>query len=82
MKIKVIGSGCSTCKKLHETVLNVLNEMKFDEEVEYIPDINKLIEAGITSSPALLINEKVVCAGRIPSSDEIRNWIEENSSKK
>lgn len=82
MNIKVIGSGCPTCKKLHETVLNVLNDMKLDEEVEYIPDINKLIEAGIASSPALLINEKVVCTGRIPSTDEIRTWIQENTSTK
>lgn len=75
MKIQVLGSGCPTCKALYELVQKTVKEMGMDQEVEYITDINKLIEEGIAISPALKIDGKVVCAGRIPSVDEIKKFI-------
>jgi len=75
MKVQVLGSGCPTCKHLYEIVKATLEDMGMDDEVEYITDINKLIDEGITASPALKINNKVVCVGRVPSSDEIKEFI-------
>ena len=75
MKIQVLGSGCPTCKSLYELVKRTIEEMELDEEVEYVTDINKLIEEGIATSPALKVDEKVVCAGRMPSAEEIKSFI-------
>ncbi len=77
MLIKVLGSGCPSCKSLYESVKNVVGDNK-DIKVEYITDITALLEAGIMSSPALLIEEKVVCSGRVPSEEEIKGYIDGN----
>lgn len=73
MVIKVLGSGCPTCKTLHEIVVEAVGEE--DIEVQYVTDIAALIEAGIMTSPALMIDEKVVCAGRLPTKEEVREYI-------
>ncbi len=73
--IKVLGSGCPTCKALYERVAGIATEIGVEEEVEYVTDINKLVEEGIATSPALKINDKVVCAGRMPSAQEIKEFI-------
>lgn len=80
MIIKVLGSGCPSCKKLYESVKNVVDDNK-DIEVEYITDITALLEAGIMSSPALMIDQKVVCSGRIPSKEEIEGYIKGNKDE-
>lgn len=74
MLIKVLGSGCPSCKSLYESVKNVVGDNK-DIQVEYITDITALLEAGIMSSPALVIDENVVSVGRVPSEDEIKEYI-------
>ncbi|MBD3362708.1 arsenic metallochaperone ArsD family protein [Candidatus Dojkabacteria bacterium] len=81
MKIQVLGSGCSTCKSLYEMVQKSAKEMGTADEVEYITDINKLVEEGIATSPVLKIDGKIVCAGRIPSEDEIKEYITKPSDK-
>jgi len=86
MKIQVLGSGCPTCKSLYELVQKTVKEMGLDQEVEYITDITKLIEEGIATSPALKVDGKVACAGRMPSVEEIKEYIsnipnEDNSQK-
>lgn len=63
MKIKIIGSGCPTCKTLHEWVLILKSEGKIKAEIEYSKDINELIELGVLGSPALVINGKVANVG-------------------
>lgn len=75
MLIKVLGTGCPSCKALYERVLDVT---KGDKEisVEYITDITALLEAGIMSSPALLIGDNIVSVGRVPSSEEIKEYID------
>lgn len=78
MKIQVLGSGCPTCKGLYDLVVNTVKEAGMDEQVEYITDINKLIEEGIATSPALKINNKVVCAGRVPSVEELKGFLSQD----
>ena len=75
MKIQVLGSGCPTCKRLHESVVNVVSELGLKQEVEYSTDILKIVELGAMSSPVLAINGKVVASGRVPSNQEIKAYI-------
>ncbi len=80
MLIKILGSGCPSCKSLFESVKNVVGDKK-EIRVEYITDITALLEAGIMSSPALLIDDKVVCSGRVPSEEEIKEYIQGNTEE-
>jgi protein-disulfide isomerase len=71
MKIKVIGSGCPTCIKLHQWILKIRDEGKINKktEIDYSKNINELIELGVMGSPALVIDGKVVGVG-MPSNEK------------
>lgn len=56
MKISVIGSGCATCKRLHEAVIKAVKEDNIDAEVEYSTDITRIVEMGFMRSPVLAID--------------------------
>ena len=73
--IQVLGSGCPTCKKLFELTQTAVAELDLKIEVEYITDIQKIIELGIMSSPVLMINNKVSLVGQLPSLDIIKEII-------
>lgn len=74
-KIQVFGSGCPSCKKLYELVKDVVAEVSPNSEVEYITDIQKIIELGVMSSPVLVINGKPVLSGSVPDKERIRELI-------
>jgi len=78
MKIQVLGSGCPTCKKLFELTKKAVEELELKTEVEYITDIQKIIEMGVMSSPVLAINGKPALAGSLPDIEKIKNVIKEN----
>lgn len=73
--IQVLGSGCSTCKKLFELTKGAADQLNLKVEVEYINDIQKIIELGVMSSPVLTVNGKVVFAGGLPSLDKIKELL-------
>lgn len=75
MKIQVLGSGCSTCKKLHEITQKAVSELGMKEEVEYITDISKIIEIGIMQSPVLVVDNKPVMTGFTPDIEKIKSLI-------
>lgn len=70
--IQVLGSGCPTCKKLFELTQKAVAELDLKTEVEYITDIQKIIELGVMSSPVLTINGKVALVGQLPSLNKIK----------
>ena len=73
--IQILGSGCPTCKKLFELAQRAVTELSIKTEVEYITDIQKIIELGVMSSPVLIINGKVALVGQLPSLDKIKEII-------
>ena len=75
MKIQVLGSGCPTCKKLFELTKQAVEELDFKTEVEYITDIQKIVEMGVMSSPVLAINGKPVITGFLPDMEKIKETI-------
>lgn len=78
LKIQVLGSGCPTCKKLFKLTTKAVSELNLDTEVEYITDIQKIIDLGIMQVPAIVINGKPVMAGFVPSLEKIKAIIKEN----
>ena len=77
MKIQVLGSGCSNCKKFYDLTVRAVKEMNLDTKVEYITDIQQIIDKGVMSTPVLVVNDEIVSAGSIPSVDKIKNLIKE-----
>lgn len=78
MNIKVLGTGCSNCKTLEKLVNNVISEMKIEAIVEKVEDFQKIMAYGIMRTPGLVINEKVVLSGKVPSTKELIEIIEKN----
>ena len=76
MKIKVLGTGCANCKTLEKLVINAVAELNLDASVEKVEDIMKIMEYGVMRTPGVVINEKVVLSGRIPSLNEVKEIIE------
>ena len=75
MKIKILGSGCPNCKVLEANVKKAVEEMKIKADVEKVTDIEKIMEYGIMSTPALVIDEKVVSYGKVLTSEEIKKLL-------
>ena len=75
MDIKILGPGCAKCHTLDKMVREVVKELNIDATVDYIKDLNKMLEYPILTTPALVINGEVKCAGRVPSKEEITNFI-------
>ncbi|NCD00516.1 thioredoxin family protein [bacterium] len=73
--IQVLGSGCPTCKKLFELTQDAVSQLNLGVEVEYVTDIQKIIELGVMSSPVLTINGKVSLVGQLPSLDKVKEII-------
>ena len=77
MKIEILGTGCPRCKKLTELVEEVVNELEVSAEIIKVTNINDIMNYGVMVTPALVIDGKVKVAGRAPSTDEIKKWINE-----
>jgi small redox-active disulfide protein 2 len=75
MQIQVLGSGCPTCKKLFELTKQAVEELDLKIEVEYITDIQKIVEMGVMSSPVLAINGKPAISGFLPDIEKIKEAI-------
>lgn len=75
MNIKVLGTGCKKCKTLEENVKTALNNTGKEAVVEKIEDVQKIIGYGVMSTPALVIDEKVVSTGKVLKPSAIEKLI-------
>ena len=75
MKIEILGMGCPKCKKLYENAQSAVKELNAQAEVVKVEDIQKIMDYGLMSTPAIAIDGEVKAAGRIPAPDEIKKWI-------
>jgi len=82
MVIKILGPGCPKCKELDKRVHEVVKEMGADIQVEHVTDVNKIMEYPIILTPGLVIDEKLVFSGRVPTRKEIAQFITNALSKK
>ncbi|GAI69886.1 unnamed protein product [marine sediment metagenome] len=79
MKIRILGPGCPRCREVEKRTIDVLAEMNVAADVQKVTDIKEIMGYNILATPGLVINDKVKCSGRIPSKDEIKNWIDEEN---
>ena len=75
MKIKVLGPGCSKCHQLEQVVRDVVKDLAIDASVEEVKDMKKIMTYPILMTPGLVINEELVCSGKVPSKAEVTQMI-------
>ncbi|NTW03830.1 MAG: thioredoxin family protein [Oscillochloris sp.] len=75
LSVKVLGSGCATCKRLEERVRKVVVDRGLAAEVEKITDYAQMMRWHIMQTPGLVVNDVLVSSGRIPAEDEIVAWL-------
>lgn len=71
MKITVLGSGCSNCKRLLESVTLAVKELKLNVEIVYQTDMIEIAKTGIMHTPGLMIDEKIVSSGKVLTKDQV-----------
>lgn len=75
MKIKVLGTGCSKCKKLYAEAEKAVAASGVKADLEKVESIDEIVAYGVMMTPALVIDEKVVLSGRVASSGDIAKLI-------
>ena len=75
MEIKVLGPGCPKCETLEKLTREVVEQNSIDATVTKVDDIVEIMNYGVMTPPALVVDGKVVVKGRIPSAEEIRKLI-------
>jgi small redox-active disulfide protein 2 len=75
MIIKVLGSGCSSCKKLEANTRKAVEELGIEATVVKVEDFKEILGYGVMKTPALVVDEKVKAMGRIPTVEEIKKYL-------
>jgi small redox-active disulfide protein 2 len=81
LTIRVLGSGCVTCNKLSAMLFEALQKFGLAADMESVHDLDEIWRFGVTKTPALIINNTVKCAGRMPSPAEVEEWVKEECEK-
>lgn len=81
LTIKILGSGCANCKKLEALVRDVIQRENIPAEIVKVTDYADIMAYNIMSTPGLVVNEKLLSAGRIPSPVQITQWLKEISGQ-
>lgn len=83
MKITILGSGCPTCQLLEQMAKKAIQELNLQDKIklDHIYEIEKIVDLGITFTPALVIDGEIRSEGRVLSVEEIKNLIKENYEK-
>lgn len=73
--IKVLGVGCKSCHELYENTKVAVKNAELSVEVEYITDLEKVMEYGVSSIPALVVNEKIISIGKVLKANDIEKVL-------
>ncbi len=75
MKIQILGTGCAKCKKMAEVAEKAAKDLGIDYELEKVTEIVDIMQFGVMSTPGLVIDGKVVVAGKIPTEDRMKELL-------
>jgi small redox-active disulfide protein 2 len=75
LSIKVLGPGCANCVKVAQLAEEAVNTLGVEAQIEKVTEFPEIRKCQILATPGLVINEKVVCAGRIPTAAEVTTWV-------
>lgn len=75
LTIKVLGPGCDNCRNVEAVARRAVTNLGVDAQIEKVTDRAEIAKYQILATPGMVINEKVVCAGRIPGEPEVITWL-------
>lgn len=75
MEIKVLGTGCAKCKKLEQMTRDMVAELGIDANIEKEEDIYKIMQFGVMTTPAIVVDGEVVLKGKLPSTNELKEIL-------
>ncbi|MDD3225251.1 MAG: thioredoxin family protein [Clostridium sp.] len=75
MEIKILGTGCSNCKKLETNAKEAAEQLNVNAEITKVEDIKEIMKYGVMRTPAIVVNEKVKMFGKVCTVDEIKKYI-------
>jgi small redox-active disulfide protein 2 len=76
LSIKVLGPGCANCRKLEEVARKALASLGVEAELTKVTDMQQILAYSVLKTPGLVINEKLVSSGRIPTVATVAEWIQ------
>lgn len=77
MRIKILGPGCANCQKVEQIAREAVLDLGAEAEFEKVINFDEIMKYPIMATPGLVVNEELVCAGRIPSIKEVISWVKE-----
>lgn len=75
MIIKILGTGCSKCKKLEINAREAVKELGIEASFEKVEDIQEIMAYGVMNTPALVVDEEVKVMGKVPSVKDIKKYL-------
>ena len=75
MKIQILGTGCAKCTKLYEVTEQAAQSLGLQYELEKVTDLNRIMSFGVMTTPALVVDNAVKVAGKVPSLDELKSIL-------
>ncbi len=75
LNVKILGSGCANCKRLEKNVRALAEKHNLQLEIEKVTDYAEIMKWPILSTPGLVVNNRLVSAGKIPSDQQLLEWL-------
>jgi small redox-active disulfide protein 2 len=75
MNVKILGGGCANCDKLEKMAREAAESLGIDATFEHVTDFGQIMAYGVMTTPALVVDEQVKVAGRVPSADEVAKLL-------
>jgi len=75
MEIKVLGPGCPKCQQAEKNVKEAVQETGANASVDKVTNVMDIAKFGVFGTPAVVIDGKVKCVGKVPTKDEVKGWI-------
>ncbi len=75
MEIKVLGPGCPRCQKTEQNVRDAVREADVEADIVKVKDPMEIARHGVFGTPAVIIDGKVKCVGKVPDKDEVKGWL-------